>query len=476
MLTNARSISSKISELKATAYDLNPDIIAITESWANSSICNTQLAIPGYKLMCRKDRIDTSNGRGGGILVYAKTNSICHEIATPTDMVQSAAMQIRLTDHSLNFFAVYRSPNSTVENNNRLNDFIRSIPEHSIIVGDFNFPSIDWELMSGNSQARDFLDAIEEKFLTQHVDFPTHDGGNLLDLVLSNIPQRIISVSDCGKLANSDHSIIMTEIEATLTTHTPNHSIWNFKHARFEEMRDILRNIQWREILINDIETDWNVFKSTLTAICNQYIPMKTIKEIKQPPWLKRETLRLVRQKRTSWKIFKNTGDVADLQHFRTLQKKVKKAIRNAKHRYETQISKYAKTNPKLFYSYLGKRKQNKVGVGPLHRGSGELSHDNNEMAELFNEHYIKVFTTEDPNLPTSPPSSQCPIMPDINFYPYRVSEVLRRLKNSSSPGPDEISQRVLKEMADEVSLPLSLLFNKSVKTSILPTDWKKLM
>ena len=354
MLTNARSISSKISELKATAYDLNPDIIAITESWANSSICNTQLAIPGYKLMCRKDRIDTSNGRGGGILVYAKTNSICHEIATPTDMVQSAAMQIRLTDHS--------------------------------------------------------------------------------------------------------------------------HSIWNFKHARFEEMRDILRNIQWREILINDIETDWNVFKSTLTAICNQYIPMKTIKEIKQPPWLKRETLRLVRQKRTSWKIFKNTGDVADLQHFRTLQKKVKKAIRNAKHRYETQISKYAKTNPKLFYSYLGKRKQNKVGVGPLHRGSGELSHDNNEMAELFNEHYIKVFTTEDPNLPTSPPSSQCPIMPDINFYPYRVSEVLRRLKNSSSPGPDEISQRVLKEMADEVSLPLSLLFNKSMKTSILPTDWKKLM
>ena len=52
------------------------------------------------------------------------------------------------------------------------------------------------------------------------------------------------------------------------------------------------------------------------------------------------------------------------------------------------------------------------------------------------------------------------------------VTEVLKRIKNSSSPGPDEISQRVLKELMNEVSEPLSLLYNKSIKTSDIPKDW----
>ena len=167
MLTNARSVNSKIDELKATAFDLNPEIIAITESWTNETICNSFLGIPGYKLVTRKDRTDTANGRGGGILVYAKTKIMCHEIATPPEIVQVTAMQIKASDLNLELYVVYRSPNSTAENNSRLNDLIRKIPRNSLIIGDFNYPSIDWELMSGNAQATEFLDAVGENFLTQ---------------------------------------------------------------------------------------------------------------------------------------------------------------------------------------------------------------------------------------------------------------------------------------------------------------------
>ena len=138
------------------------------------------------------------------------------------------------------------------------------------------------------------------------------------------------------------------------------------------------------------------------------------------------------------------------------------------------QIAKNAKTNPKLFYSYLGKKKQKKVAIGPIQQEDGNMCGDSKKMAELLNAHYSRVFTTEDPNLPPDPVVSDCPRMANIVFTPKIVADILRSIKNSSSPGPDEISQRVLKETADAVSLPLSILFQKSLASGMVPTDWKR--
>ena len=138
--TNARSINSKIDELKATAIELNPDIIAITKTWTNAAITNSLLNIPGYKIITRKDRTDTKDGRGGGILAYIKSGITRHEIATPQDIIQVGAFQIKLAVQNLNIFIIYRSPNSSTENNDRLNDFIRSMPENSLAVALCKFP------------------------------------------------------------------------------------------------------------------------------------------------------------------------------------------------------------------------------------------------------------------------------------------------------------------------------------------------
>ena len=94
-------------------------------------------------------------------------------------------------------------------------------------------------------------------------------------------------------------------------------------------------------------------------------------------------------------------------------------------------------------------------------------------MANIFNKHYASVFTKEDPTLPSEQPPFDKPMMDDIQFSPSTIADILKHVKNSSSPGPDEISQRILKEVADEISVPLSLLYNKSMKYGQLPHDWK---
>lgn len=83
-----------------------------------------------------------------------------------------------------------------------------------IIVGDFNFPEINWETYhAGNSgNGGLFLDTVRKLFLTQHVDFNTRGRGtdtpHILDIVLTDHPiiDRIDRLAPIGK---SDHCVML---------------------------------------------------------------------------------------------------------------------------------------------------------------------------------------------------------------------------------------------------------------------------
>ena len=44
------------------------------------------------------------------------------------------------------------------------------------------------------------------------MEFPTHIGGNILDLALSRSEDMVYGVQDMGMLGNGDHSLIKVEI------------------------------------------------------------------------------------------------------------------------------------------------------------------------------------------------------------------------------------------------------------------------
>lgn len=73
---------NKYEELKAYIYEKKPDIILITETWANDKITDAELKHNGYETF-HKDRTDH---RWGGCIAFVKEslNATQDEILSPT--------------------------------------------------------------------------------------------------------------------------------------------------------------------------------------------------------------------------------------------------------------------------------------------------------------------------------------------------------------------------------------------------------
>ena len=64
--------------------------------------------------------------------------------------------------------------------------------------------------------------------------------------------------------------------------------------------------------------------------------------------------------------------------------------MKNAKKNFERKLAKDArKNNSKPFYTYMKKKTSNKVGIGPLKDSSGNMTSDDEKMAELLNSFFL---------------------------------------------------------------------------------------
>jgi len=92
------------------------------------------------------------------------------------------------------------------------------------------------------------------------------------------------------------------------------------------------------------------------------------------------------------------------------------------------------------------------------------------DMATLFNNYFASVFTCKDTaTLPTTYTSSAPPVTDSIDITPEIILSKIQNLQSSKSPGPDGWPIQIIKSMADFISIPLSIIFNKSFNSGLLP-------
>ena len=144
-----------------------------------------------------------------------------------------------------------------------------------------------------------------------------------------------------------------------------------------------------------------------------------------------------------------------------------------ARAKYELELVNCIDDAPKRFHSYIRNKKVGCPSVGPLRLPSGEITDSPHEMAEIFAGAFASVFVPEDPGNPAR-----------FQFYPGTmdmitishedVFNVLTALDTHSSAGPDGLHPSLLKHCAEELSYPLSIIFNKCFATSSVPRAWSQ--
>ena len=132
------------------------------------------------------------------------------------------------------------------------------------------------------------------------------------------------------------------------------------------------------------------------------------------------------------------------------------------------------------FYEVLRKLAWNVIyvsKVGPLENNSENIISDGFQMAEVLNEYFSSVFTTEDiSSLPvpfTKFKGNKSEHLGQLFVTPEMIAKKIKEMKDNKSPGVDGIPPKLLKEIVDQISTPLANLFNLSLEEGIVPSEWK---
>ena len=267
------------------------------------------LNLPNYYIddELRVDRSDTAQGRGGGLLVYARNDVTVKPMTITNAFNQYCKFQVLREDaiNPLNVTLVYRSPNSTAENTLQLVKLVESVEKNALMCGDFNLPHMDTSTGVSCSKSRPLLDAIEATFLQNSVTFPTHLRGNMLDLALSNIADSIYNCEDLGNLGNSDHSIIKLEIDFAPKFNASKELVRDWRRGDEEGLKNHIADIDYVRLFQDkDANECWVTLKDTIESAMDRYIPLTNRRKPGQPLWMNKLVRNLTNKKRRHWKRF----------------------------------------------------------------------------------------------------------------------------------------------------------------------------
>ena len=148
-----------------------------------------------------------------------------------------------------------------------LSAILHSNPRNSIVlVGDFNLPAVKWDSLTATSSAcRNFCDFIFDNDFLQINDKPTHTGGNILDLIITNSDDcvRNLAIHSSGHLVISDHFTLTFQ----LSTPQPSYSCYvpmlNYDYPE-ADYNGLCSYLLLRLLSMSSVARCW------ISVVCNQ--------------------------------------------------------------------------------------------------------------------------------------------------------------------------------------------------------------
>lgn len=493
--TNCDTLLNKRTELLHVIECDNPDIICLTEILPKNfrfSMDLCEIKIDGYNCFTNIQG-DIQGTRG--VVMYVREQYEAQQLVlygNNAQVLESVWCEIPLVDgDKLLLGTMYRSPNSSVDNNNALNTLLREITAdrtHVLVTGDFNYPEVNWSEGSSPSNADHkatvFLDTIRDTFLYQHVAEPTHCRGEqqptLIDLVFTNEEGMVMNLKHHAPLGKSHHHCLMFEY-VCYANKSDHKSAGKFAYLRgdYDAMRAKLASLNL-ENKIQGLKAQeaWDILSNNIEELVKEFVPYvrkNRSNKKKKPLWMSEKALAKVKKKRSAYQRYMQTREGTDYLLYAQARNQAKKACKNAVKALEIDIAKAAKSNPKAFYAYAKSKMATREGVSELIDNDGKKATTDSEKADMLNEFFCSVFTKE--NLDSVPDCDEKTLRTELREIEIDTSTVLKLLNEldvSKSAGPDNMHPRVLKELANVLAELLAIVFRASLTEGIVPYQWKQ--
>lgn len=481
---NIRGLKDKINDIKTSLC--NYDIITLSETWLSSTTSNTDLALPGFQEIIRRDRPTFA----GGVAVYVREGIAFKRLCDlECQNIEHIWLQVCTLEGKLLICTVYRPPS--------FNDFWD--------VFDFNFeqtkqlyPEVKYFLFLGDMNA-DFktvngsrlIDFCNDHNLSYIINEPTRRSLNhrtntvsesCLDQILVNM-SNFVKKSSVSPPISSDHCTVSIDLnfkvsyEAAYTRH-----IWLYQEADFNGFKHALQCANWDECFESD---DVNVASERWSQLflntSRNFIPNKVVLvRPKDAPWFN-NTLRKFRRKvHRLFSNFKKNPNTNNWERYTSSRNSYKHALDSAHQEYRESIAKSLTNsrNEKQWWNtvkgLLGKGSEKSYPLLKDDKNNRFIS-DSQGKATLFNNFYLSHtrLDTKSAQLPVfEKMTDKCLLK--IVATEENVSLHIKSLDINKATGHDGISAKMIKEAGDSVVPSLTKLINMSLDSSTYPNSWKK--
>ena len=268
-------------------------------------------------------------------------------------------------------------------------------------------------------------------------------------------------------------------------------TFWRYADADYEALCEDLTQLPPSVLQSDDVNSVWSQWRDYFLYTVSKHIPHKLSASKKTLPWFSPLLKFLSRKRDKLFHLAKTSNSPSAWLSFRKARNKAVTALRSAKKQFLQNLSSSA-CNPRQFWSAYYSLRPNRQCI-PVHLTNGSVTVESAcNKCDLLNSHFVSVFSDPDcySPVPSSAPdapglTSICcssedihrlltaPGLTSICCSSEDIHRLLTSLPQKTDSGPDGISSQMLKHTACAIAPQLSTLFNLSLSSGIVPTDWK---
>ena len=478
LITNSRSLAPKYKSFLANFEERSIDIAAVTESWLtdgrnlDGDVQDLELGSEVtliYKN--RPARKSTFRRKACGGVVLAFNSRTCsfkeRKIAGNTFEIVSAEGFVEGIRRKIVTYAIYIPPQTRADAMRKLCEVIAN--DISLAATQSNNPLL---MMMGDFNRKCFRSAYEHMQGVCELQSGPTRGAERLDLCFTNADQNNCTTEVTPPLESetgtaSDHACLVVSVKLRREKNFEWIKVKARKRTQkaVDKFGDDIRAIDWKDLLGDAPASEMvGLLHGRLDSLMDKNFPVRTFKRRSNSHlWM---TNGIRARLKNEMKVFRKEGRSVS---WRAQKKETRARIEEKKQQFISDTISQAKGDEQAAYYRAVKSLGTpsapvKWDVKTMFPGE-----DENAIAKKVVKYFAAVSKEFTPLTPSTTNEG-------TNFRKLAEHEVAVRIKKAKKPRsglPGDIFPELLTKYAEDLSVPLTIIYNKVLKTADWPAQWK---